>query len=211
MMGLSTYRIWILFLVFVCKSSLLMGQRISFSIWAQEGITLTLQGQNTGLDFNKKQRIIVPGSEKIEISKVLGEPYVAYQIEAAEGFDLLVEINAPAALLLDPDPDNTGSSIPLNLRLAYNNQGPVSADAGLPAAVEMPPGSLSMVVPVNRRLSGAPGPPPRPLIGGEDSRPKTSMYLYIYGDLGPVPNPLPAGNYTAQIVINISYADYGTN
>src|SRR5690606_6810038 len=159
------------------------AQRISFSTWTgSEDISLrSPQGVMPGLDFNQKKPAIVAGSEAITIS-ITDYQAVIYEIEAPEDFDLIVEVDAPPVLTLE---GNTEETIPFQLRIAYNNMSPVDEQTGKLHAVELPLGFTSVTFPVNRRTSGAPGPPPTPEHEGY-TRPRARAYIYLYGTLGPI-------------------------
>ena len=186
------------------------GQRISFRAFAGADITISSpQGPNPALNFNSKRRILTPNiPDRISIGRDDGEPYVVYTIQAAEGFDIMIDIDY-GPLWLNGDPA-TGNSIPLSLALSYNNQGANNPMQARNNAVEAPAGTRNLIVPVSPRAAGAPGPPPDPLSGNMSSRQRGTVYLFIYGDLGPI-GPVQAGTYTADITINVNYADYGGN
>ena len=183
----------------------LMAQRISFGVFAgEDDISIGLPlGGNTALDFNQKQRILTSGSgQVVSIERKEGDPYLVYPIQAAEGFDLLIDVDQPGNLWLD---GKVGSDqhIPFALQIAYNNQGAPDING----TIEAPPGMTSLIVPVSRSTSLAPGPPPDPLSGENSSRNKATFYLFLYGTLGPIEN-VQAGIYEADITINVSYANY---
>lgn len=190
-----------------CVCPNLMAQRISFGLFAGEGIIIdSPQGINPELNFNEKQRVITSNSGMISIGRGEGDPYVVYRIQAAEGFDLLIDIDQPNFLWKDGNP-SLDKSIPFDLRVAYNNQkapDDITANMG---AIEAPIGVSSIIIPVSRSTSTAPEAPPAPLSGGISTRPKSTLYLFLHGILGPVANVKP-GIYTAEIVINVTYANY---
>src|SRR5690606_31773572 len=128
---------------------------------------------------------------------------VIYEIEAPEDFDLTVEVDAPTVLTLE---GNAAETIPFQLRIAYNNMNPVDEQTGKLHVVELPLGFNSITFPVNRRTSGAPGPPPTPEHEGY-TRPRSRAYLYLYGTLGPIGAVAP-GVYEGNITLNVSFSDY---
>lgn len=204
------YRSYILACLMICLVAIsphLMAQRISFGVFAGEGITIdSPMGINPGLDFNQKQRIITSRSGSVSIGRAEGEPYVVYRIQAAEGFDLMIDVNQTNFLWLEGDAD-TDNSIPLIIRIAYNNEGAPNAVVANMSAIDAPTGMNSLIIPVSKNTSLAPGPPPDPLSGETPSRNKATMFLFIYGDLGPIRDVQP-GLYSAEININVSYASY---
>jgi hypothetical protein len=205
----TIYGIWLSALLLMCRVTEGMGQRISFQAFAGADIDLSSpQGPNPALNFNSKRRVLTPNiPELIRIGRGEGEPYVVYAIQAAEGFDIMIDIDFDSQLWLDGDPASE-NSIPMSLAVSYNNQGAVNAMQARNNAVEAPAGTKSLIVPVSPRAAGAPGPPPDPLSGSLSSRPRGTVYLFLYGDLGPI-GSVRAGTYTADITINVSYAAYG--
>jgi len=180
------------------------AQRVSFSTWTgSDDIQLSSpQGAMPGLNFNQKQAAITASSGAVVIGINDGQT-VIYEVEAPEGFDLLVEVDAPNVLTLEGNKEET---IPFQLRIAYNNQSAPDHLSGKGSAIELPLGFNSISFPVNRRMSGAPGPPPTPEHGGY-TRPKAKAYLYLYATLGPIGAVLP-GVYEGNIDISVSFSSY---
>jgi hypothetical protein len=183
-------------------SQVSMAQRISFSTWTgSDDIVLNSVMASPELSFNLKQPIITSGTT-VDINLVDNQA-IAFRIEAPENFDLTVDIDAPMFLTFADDPLKT---IPFQVKLAYNNMLPGNELAGKAGAIELPLGFTNVTFPVDRRTSGAPSPVPTPLTGAE-VRNKSAAYIYIYGILGPV-GTVPAGNYMAEITINVSFTSY---
>jgi hypothetical protein len=204
-----SYRILGTILVFlVCSQGLWAQDRINFSAFAGAGITIQSPQGPTGLNFNSKRRIVTPNlNEKVSIRRGQSEDEsysIVYRIEAAEGFDIQVDVTAPSALRIsgDTDPNN---QVPFALTLAYENKGAQNVNAARAASVELPAGLTSLIIPVLPRSGGQPGPPPDPFSGDFSSRPKGQVYLFIYGEAGPVGN-VRSGMYSGDIVINVNYA-----
>lgn len=193
----------LLFLMF-SGMEIAWAQRINFNTWTgSEDIVLTSpQGAMPGLNFNQKQASISALGEGVVID-INDQQTVVYEIEAPEGFDLVVEVDALNVLTLL---GNTEETIPFQLRIAYNNQGAPDHLSGKGSAIELPLGFNSISFPVSRRMSGAPGPPPTPEHGGY-TRPKAKAYLYLYATLGPIGSVLP-GEYEGNIIINVSFSNY---
>jgi hypothetical protein len=178
------------------------AQRISFSTWTgSDDIVLNSVMAGPELKFNIEQPIITSGTT-VTINLASNQT-IAFRIEAPENFDLTVDVDAPLFLTFVDDPSKT---IPFQVKLAYNNMMPGNELAGKAGAIELPIGFTNVTFPVNRRTSGAPGPPPTPTTGTE-SRIKSTAFIYIYGSLGPV-GTVPAGNYSAEININVSFTSY---
>jgi len=183
-------------------SQISMAQRISFSTWTgSDDIMLMPEVTGSNLNFNLKQPIITSGTS-VNIN-LADNQAIAFSIEAPENFDLNVDVDAPMFLTFVDDPLIT---IPFQVKVAYNNTMPGNELAGKAGAIELPAGFTNVTFPVNRRMSGIPGPPPTPLTGTE-VRTKSTAYIYIYGSLGPV-GTVPAGNYSAEITINVSFTNY---
>ncbi|MEP0713476.1 hypothetical protein [Algoriphagus sp.] len=178
------------------------AQRISFSTWTgSDDIALNSVIAAPELNFNLKQPIITSGT-RVDIN-LMDNQAIAFSIEAPENFDLTVDVDAPLFMTFVDDPAFT---IPFQVKMAYNNLLPGNELAGKAGAIELPVGFTNITFPVNRRIAGAPGPPPTPLTGTE-IRNKSTAYIYIYGSLGPV-GAVPAGDYSAQITINVSFSSY---
>lgn len=197
-------RLMAISLLLLVKMQSVCAQRISFSTWTgSDEISLrSPQGVMSGLDFNQKKAAIVANSEAITIA-ITDNQAVIFEIEAPEHFDLTLEVDVPTVLTLHENPAET---IPIQLRIAYNNMNPVDEQTGKLNAVELPLGFNSISFPVNRRLSGAPGPPPTPEHGGY-TRPKGKVFIYLYGTLGPI-GAVPPGTYEGNITINVSFTSY---
>jgi hypothetical protein len=178
------------------------AQRINFSTWTgSDDIVLNSVMAGPELKFNIEQPIITSGTT-VTINLASNQT-IAFRIEAPENFDLTVDVDAPLFLTFVDDPSKT---IPLQVKLAYNNMLPGNELAGKAGAIELPLGFTNVTFPVNRRMSGAPSPPPTPLTG-TDVRTKSTAFIYIYGSLGPVPT-VPAGDYSAKITVNVSFTSY---
>ena len=196
--------IGLLFLVILSLSVETFAQRINFSTWSgSEDIIITPIGAtSSSLRFNDKEKVIRANMPKIEIKK--DDPQVAiFQIEAPSEFDITVELDYPTFLAKDGDPDK--GSIPFELRMAYTNNGQGSSNQipNAQSAEDVPLGFNSVTMPVSRRGGGAPLPP-SPEYGGY-SRPKSRVYLYIYGAVGPI-GTVSAGDYTATVNLNVYVA-----
>ncbi|RIW15148.1 hypothetical protein D0X99_11935 [Algoriphagus lacus] len=195
-------------LVFLALGGLLFSreshaQRINFSTWTgSDDITITPVLGSPNLNFNQKQANISVNSPAVTIN-LLDNQAVAFRIEAPEGFDLTVEVDAPAFLSLDGAGTVPQEQIPFRVGIAYNNMEAGNEMTAKAGAVQLPTGFYNVTFPVNRRVGGAPGPPPTP-ISGTDTLPKATAYLFIYGELGPI-GPVNAGNYLGEININVFF------
>ncbi|OOG78222.1 hypothetical protein [Algoriphagus sp. A40] len=199
---LKTFSLLGLLIVMLCPENS-FAQRINFSTWTgSDEITITSQIASPILNFNQKQAIITSNSPTVSIN-LLDAQAVAFQIQAPEGYDLTVEVDAPQVLRLDgagTDPDET---IPFQIGIAYNNLLAGDEATAKTGAVQLPAGFFNVTFPVNRRNSGAPGPPPTP-VSGDYVRPKATAWLFVYGNLGPV-GGVNAGLYSGDITINVFF------
>jgi hypothetical protein len=204
------YRAWMLVLVLIGTASSGMGQRISFGAFAGADITIfSPLGANPELNFSSVKILTPNMQEPIRIGRVEGDPYVVYEIDAAEGFDIMIDVDYGSEIWLDGEL-GSDNNIDLALRFSYFNRPATDQFTALNGSIEMPPGVRSVIVPVSPRSGGAPGPPPDPFSGNVSSRSKGKVYLFIYGDLGPIGN-VQSGRYSGDISITVSYADYGIN
>ena len=129
------------------------AQRISFGLYATDGIVLT--PLNTGgLNFNEKQPIILAGGS-VTIN-FADNATAILTIEGRADLDVTVTIDVPATLDLD-----VSNKIPLAVRFAYSNTGAVTYAIARASAIQVPAGFTSVTFPVTRRASGLPAPPPR--------------------------------------------------
>ena len=179
------------------------AQRINFNTWSgSDDIVITPVGAtSSSLRFNDKEQNIRANMPKIEIKK--DDPQVAiFEITAPTEFDITIELNHPG--FLAKGEGNSKETFPLELRMAYINNLPVNTVSApaVGAALDVPPGINSVTFSVSRR-GGAPLPP-TPEYGGY-TRPKSKVYVYIYGAIGPI-GTVSAGDYTATVNLNVYVA-----
>jgi spore coat protein U-like protein len=197
-------RNWLLHITLFLTAIILLtvsasGQRISFGLYATEGITLTPQGLGE-LNFNDKQPVILAGNT---VNIGLADDAVAIiAIEGRADMDVTVILTPDATLDLNPD-----NKIPLALRFAYSNRGIETGELAREHAIEVPLGFTSVTFPMVRRSSGLPAPPLVPAHEGY-SPPTAKTWLFVYGTLGPVPNNAAAGIYDGNIDVTVSYSTY---
>ncbi|MFN3761278.1 MAG: hypothetical protein ACK4SF_18855 [Algoriphagus aquaeductus] len=205
--SLKTYskrKVWLLLgLAFLKLGPDALAQRINFSTWTgSDDITITPVLASPNLNFNLKQPNIRVNSPAVAIN-LSDQQTVAFRIEAPEGFDLTVEVDAPVFLSLNGTESDADKTVPFRVALAYNNLqagDEMSAKAG---SVQLPTGFNTITFPVNRRLSGAPGPPPTP-VSGNYTRPKSTAWLFLYGELGPI-GQIQVGQYSGDITVNVYF------
>jgi hypothetical protein len=195
------YKILVVIACFISQVS--MAQSINFSTWTgSDEITITSVQAMPKLDFNLKQNIITKSSGPVQIN-LLDMQAVGFRIEAPEGFDLTVEVDAPQILRLDGAGSEPDETVPFQIGIAYSNQLSIDEASAKGSAIQLPTGFYNVTFPVDRRTSGAPGPLPTP-ISGDYVRPKATAWFFIYGTLGPV-GPVIAGNYSENITVNVYF------
>jgi len=183
-----------------------LAQRINFSTYVQgEAITLTILDNADGLVFNRKQQVIVVGDPSVVSVNITDNAVVVIEIDAPIEYDLTAELNWETGLSYNGL--DTGVTVPFEFRFAYNNTGELSDAERRANATQVPPMFQTITFPVRRRTTGGPPPPPPTPEHGGYLRPRGKAYLYIYGNLGPIPTGIRAGNYSADIQLNVTYAD----
>jgi hypothetical protein len=191
--------------LFVSLFTTAQAQRINFKPFVgNESISLTVLENPAGLNFNSKQPLIPVGQNfpvTIDLSDLSA---VVVEIDAPIEFDVTVSFSSDLGLTLNGS--GGGIPVPFGMRFAYNNTGESTDGARRLAAVEVPMGYSVLTLPMRRRLSGAPAPPPTPDHDGY-VRPRGKAYLYVYGSLGPIPSNIPSGNYSGTINLVVDYAD----
>lgn len=182
------------------------GQRINFSTYVQgEDIFLTIIDNPDGLNFNRKQQIIVVGDPNVVSVEISHGATVVVEIDAPLEYDLTLSIASESGLSLNGL--DSGVVVPFDFRFAYNNTGEVTDTERRASAVQIPALFHTVTFPTRRRSAGGPPPPPPTPEHGGFIRPRGKAYLYLYGNLGPIPAGIPSGNYSADIQINVTYAD----
>jgi hypothetical protein len=181
------------------------AQRINFKTFVgNEAISLNVLENAAGLNFNLKQPYI-PVGQNFPINIVINDlSTVVVEIDAPTDFDVTFSFSSDNGLTLSGS--GSGIPIPFSLRYAYNNTGEIGDAARRLNAVEVPRGYSTVTMPMRRRTAGAPAPPPTPNHDGY-VRPRTKAYVYVYGDLGPIPNNIPSGVYNATINLIVDYDD----
>lgn len=174
-----------------------MGQRISFGLYATENIVLTPLGSGT-LNFNTKQNILLP-DQTVTIN-LADDATAIVSITGRLDQEITVTVDAPSTLDLD-----VSNTIPFALKFAYSNTGAGTEVLAKLSAIEMASGFTSATFPILRRASGLPAPPPTPGHSGYVA-PTGTAYLFLYGTLGAIPSNAAAGIYSGNINIHVSYA-----
>lgn len=182
------------------------AQRINFSTFVQgENIVLTVISNPGGVNFNAKQPLIVVGDPSIVQIDIMDNAVVVVELDAPIEYDLTAELSWETGL--SRGGADTGTTVPFQLRWAYNNTGEISDIERRGNAVQVPPFFHTVTFPVYRRQAGGPPPPPPTPDHAGFVRQRAKAYLFIYGSLGPIPFGISAGNYSADIQLNVTYAD----
>jgi hypothetical protein len=154
------------------------------------------------LRFNDKQKVLRSNMPVVSISKI--DPQVAiFEIEAPTEFDITVDLDYPTVLHKDGNTSST-DMIPFSLNMSYSIQsrGSSSQIPNAATAQDVPLGFNSVTLPMYGEGMAAPLPP-SPEFGGSVARPKSKVYLFIYGSIGPI-GTVSAGNYTADVILNVN-------
>ena len=183
----------------VLTASPVAAQRINFGAYTtSQGLSATVSGT---LNFNAKQPVIVSNSN--------ASVTIALNESECQWIEILGDATRDITITITADPNLTigaggpGNEIPYACRFAYSNLGSPNASTAKGVAVEVPVGFTSITLPILRRTSGAPAPPPTPAHGGY-AAPHATAYLFIYGTLGPVGN-VAAGYYTGTVNVHVQY------
>jgi hypothetical protein len=176
-----------------------VAQSINFGAYTtSQGIFLSVSGD---LDFNAKQSVIVSNSNAT-VTIALSDnqtQYVAITADATR--DITITVTAPTYLITGGG--GPGNQIPFTCQFAYSNLGSATVSAAKTVAVQIPGGFTSITLPMVRRTSGAPLPPPTPAHGGY-TPPSATAYVFLYGSLGPVGN-VSAGIYSETVNVSVQY------
>jgi hypothetical protein len=190
--------------LFMAFASASFGQRINFSTWTgSDDVTIMPVGASGNtMRFNDKEKVLRSNMPVVSISKI--DPQVAiFEIEAPTEFDITVDLNYPSVLYKD---GNTSSKdiIPFSLNMSYTIQGRGSLGQipNAATAQDVPLGFNSVTLPMYGEGMAAPLPP-SPEFGGSVARPKSKVYLFIYGSIGPI-GTVSAGNYTADVILTVN-------
>lgn len=219
--------VWLALLL--STASTVVAQQISFGINATEGITLDVISGQQELDFNNKQRIIIPGTGRVVISRDADSNafVVPFEIIARDDLDIEVIITSPLFLELEgwtSETNEPAPQIPFQVAWAFWNMAPSSGGSNplwndnavingsreVRGVDALALSVSSAVFPMRRRMisNAPPPPPPTPRHGEMMVYPTTNAYLYIYGSLGPIPLGTASGQYSGIINIEVGYASY---
>lgn len=202
-----------IFLIISLQSLTLNSQVISFS---------TLSGSNDIIIESPVPALMEFGTLSIgsnnqitiNLSDAMNAPYIA--INAPQEYEITIWVSVLNQLEIEnytPGGGEPMPSIPFDLRFAYsNNNYPVSYSDAVSArasAIEVPSGFNSITLPVSKRASGPPTPPPTPEHDGY-VLPKGKVYVFFYGSVGPASGGtnVIAGDYSTTINIQVDFATY---
>jgi hypothetical protein len=189
---------WVLALCILALCPVI-AQRINFGAYTNsQNISLLVSGS---LNFNDKQPAIGSNSNST-VTIALSDNQAQYiTITADATRDITITVTAPTTLVNGGG--GSGNEIPFTCQFAYSNLGSLTVLAAKAAAVQVPGGYTTITLPMLRRASGTPLPPPTPAHGGYTPT-TTTAYLFLYGALGPVGN-VTAGSYSGTISVSVQY------
>jgi hypothetical protein len=194
-------------LILLCLFVIRIGaaQKINFGAYTtSQGITLSLPSSPGYLDFCTKQPWIGSGTSTT-VTILLSDVETQYiKIIGDATRDITVTVSAPQYLITGAG--GSGKQVPFTCNFAYSNLGSGDATSAKASAVEVPAAFTAITLPMLRRTSGVPAPPPTPAHGGYTA-PQATAYLFIYGKLGPVGN-VNSGTYTGMINVSVNYTTY---
>jgi hypothetical protein len=188
---------WLFMMAFLTASPA-VAQRINFGAYATTDISLTLSGN---LNFNDKQPAIGSGSNTTVTIALTDNETQYLTITGDATRDVTITVTSPAVLMTNGG--GPGNEIPFTCQFAYSNLGASTVSSAKAVAVQVPGGFTAVTIPLLRRTSGAPLPPPTPAHGGYTA-PSATAYLFLYGSLGPVGN-VSAGAYSGTVNVNVQY------
>lgn len=196
--------------IFLCLNltlfpRLLSGQRLTISTWSgSEDISIRPIGMGSnGLNFNQLARVITANSNPIQIRKEDTQAAI-FAIEAPSESEIVITLDYYPYLSKIGDATK-GHLIPISLNMAYNNHNVANEAIAKNESIDLKNGITSLTIPVDPKFI-----PGRLPIGNEygstSQRPKSVVYLFIFGTLGPV-GSISAGEYTTQINLHVHMAN----
>jgi hypothetical protein len=197
----------ILFFVFLFLfggfSRIALGQRATISTWSgSDDITIRSVGMEYNrLNFNQHSNKITANSGTFHIRKEDNNAAI-FEIVAPSEFQLAINLDYSQYLAKEGD-FSTDGSIPIVLYMAYHNQNAPNETVAKKESIDLPSGTTGITIPVNSRFVV---PLSRSEYGGNMERPKSVVYLFVFGTLGPI-RSVTAGNYSSQISIHVNAAD----
>jgi len=183
----------------------LFGQRVTISTWSgSDDVTIHQIGTGSNsLNFNQHSNVITANSGPIKISKEDINTAI-FAIEAPSEFEIVINMDYSPYLTKAGD-SSKGQSIPIVFYLAYNNKDAANEIVAKNESIDLIKGITSMNIPVNPRFA-ANLSPSRSEYGRNSERPKSVVYLFIFGTLGPI-GSVSAGDYSTQINLNVNVAN----
>ena len=180
-----------------------VAQKINFGAYTtSKGISLT---PSSGyLNFNDKQQIIGSNSNSTVTIAVNDNETQYIKIDGDATRDITIIVTSPMVMITGAG--GPGNEVPFICNFAYSNIGAADAATAKSSAVVVPGGFTAITLPMLKRASGVPAPPPTPAHCGYTAPPATA-YLFLYGKLGPVGN-VNAGTYSATINVSVNYSTY---
>ncbi len=184
------------------------GQRTTISTWSgSDEITIRSVGLGySSLNFNQHSNMITANSGSIQIRKE-DDNTAIFEIEAPSEFEIIIDMEYTPYVTREGGSSND-QSIPIVFYMAFNNHNAANEILAKKESIDLTEGITSITIPVNSRFIAG-QLPSNGEFGANLERPKSVVYLFIYGTLGPI-RSVSAGEYSTQISININVAD-GSN
>lgn len=184
------------------------GQQTTISTWSgSKDITIRSIGMgSSSLNFNQHSNMITANSGPIQIRKE-DDNIAIFEIEAPSEFEIVINMDYAPYLAKEGD-SSEQQSIPIAFFMAYNNQNAANEIVAKKESLDLTAGITGFTIPVNSRFIAG-QLPSNGEFGANLERPKSVVYLFIYGTLGPI-RSVSAGNYYSQISIHVNEAG-GTN
>ena len=181
------------------------GQRVTISTWSGSDDIIVRSvgmGENT-LNFNKNLNVITANSGPIQIRKE-DENTAIFAIEAPSEFEIAITMDYYPFLTRD-EYSSIENSIPIVFYMSYNNQNAANEIDAKDESIDLIRGITSITIPVNSKFNSN-QLTSDPVYAMQSEKPKSVVYLFIYGTLGPV-GSVDAGNYDTQLSINVNEAN----
>jgi hypothetical protein len=180
------------------------GQRTTISTWSGSAdITIRSLGMgSSSLNFNQHSNRITANSGPVNIRKE-DDNAAIFEIEAPSEFEIVINMDYTPYLAKEGD-SSKEQSIPIVFHMAYNNLNAANEIVAKNESIDLIRGITSITIPVNNKFD-ANQLPSSWEYGVNSERPKSVVYLFIFGTLGPI-GSVSAGDYSSRISINVNVA-----
>lgn len=192
-------------LLFFGISRTSFAQRTTISTWSgSDDVTIRPVGMGfSSLNFNQHSNKITANSGPIHIRKE-DDNIAIFEIEAPSECQISIDMDYTPYLKKEGN-FSKDQSIPLVFYMAYHNQNAANETVAKKESIDLPSGITGITIPVNSKFVGT-LLPSSSYYRVNSERPKSVVYLFVYGTLGPV-RSVSAGDYSSQISIHVNVAD----